>query len=351
MEKKKTKKNKNSGSTFLSKISTWCIENKKMLIGFGAGLFLGLLIMIVTEDDEIATLKDGTQPVATVNNKTITADDLYKDMKNYYSIGILLNTIDNLIIAEKYPETDEMNEELEKEAQNYYDSYSSYYQMSKEEFLANNGFASHKDFIEFLRLDYRRNLAVEDYVKENLSEEEINKYYDEIVHGEINSKHILVKPDTTSEMTEDEINTKKEEALNLTKEIINKLNEGKTFDEVKEEYKDSIVYEELNFQPYNASLEQAYLDEMKNLEVGKYSTKPVETSYGYHIVYKIEQKEKPSKEEVNDTMLDELYQQKYAENTNLYNETLFKIREEKKLKFEDSLLEEKYKNYKEVTLN
>jgi len=50
-------------------------------------------------------------------------------------------------------------------------------------------------------------------------------------------------------------------------------------------------------------------------------------------------------------MLDELYQQKYAENTNLYNETLFKIREEKKLKFEDSLLEEKYKNYKEVTLN
>ena len=37
------------------------------------------------------------------------------------------------------------------------------------------------------------------------------------------------------------------EAENLAKEIISKLNEGKTFDEVKEEYKDKITYEELGY--------------------------------------------------------------------------------------------------------
>lgn len=354
MEKKKNEKKKNTNyktnNTKFKKtwhnFQNWTFENQKMLIGLGIGLLLGIIIMIVTEDEEIATLKDGTQPVVTLKGHTITADDLYNDMKDYYSVGILLNTIDDLILKEKYKETDEMNKELENTANQYYSMYENYYQTSREDFLANNGFASHSDFIEYLRLDYRRNEAVTDYVKSTFKEEEIKDYYDKNVHGDINSKHILVKPATTDEMKEDEKNTKKTEANNLALEIINKLNSGKTFDEVKEEYKDSITYEELGFQPYNAKLETSYLTEMKNLEVNTYSKKPVETSYGYHIVYKIEQKEKPSLDDVKDTILEDLYQKEVSQNTNLLQESLFKIREINEIKFADSVLEEKYNEYK-----
>ena len=157
---------------------------------------------------------------------------------------------------------------------------------------------------------------------------------------------MLVKPDTNDKMTDEEKETKKKEALNLAKEIIAKLNTGKSFDEVKEEYKDKITYEELGFQTYNANLDKAYLNEMKTLEVNTYSKTPVESSYGYHIVYKIEQKEKPSLEDVKSDILDTLYEEKIQANSKLYTETLFIIREENGLKFEDSILKEKYETYK-----
>lgn len=350
MEKKNNKKSLQKNNSFWNKTLAWINENQRLLIGFGIGLLLGLFIMIVTEDEEIATLKDGTQPVVTLKDHTITADDLYSDMKNYYGVNILVNTIDKLILDEKYPETDEMLKELETTAERWYQTYETYYQTSKEDFLANNGFKSHKDFIEYLKLDYRRNEEVEDYIKKEITDKEIQEYYDKEVYGDVNTKHMLVKPDTNDKMTDEEKETKKKEALNLAKEIIAKLNTGKSFDEVKEEYKDKITYEELSFQSYNANLDKAYLNEMKNLEVNTYSKTPVESSYGYHIVYKIAQKEKPSLEDVKSDILDTLYEQKIQENSKLYTETLFKIREKNELKFEDSVLREKYETYKTNTL-
>ena len=334
MEKKKNNKSLQKNNSFWNKTLAWINENQRLLIGFGIGLLLGLFIMIVTEDEEIATLKDGTQPVVTLKDHTITADDLYSDMKNYYGVNILVNTIDKLILDEKYPETNEMLKELETTAERWYQTYETYYQTSKEDFLANNGFKSHKDFIEYLKLDYRRNEEVENYIKNEITDKEIQEYYDKEVYGDVNTKHMLVKPDTNDKMTDEEKENKKKEALNLAKEIIAKLNTGKSFDEVKEEYKDKITYEELSFQSYNANLDKAYLNEMKNLEVNTYSKTPVESSYGYHIVYKIAQKEKPSLEDVKSDILDTLYEQKIQKNSKLYTVTLFNIREKNELKFE-----------------
>ena len=78
-----------------------------------------------------------------------------------------------------------------------------------------------------------------------------------------------------------------QEALTLANEIIGKLNEGKTFNEIVEEYKDKIVHEELGFQGKNASLEQSYIDELVALKDGEYSKTPIKTSYGYHIVHRL----------------------------------------------------------------
>lgn len=312
---------------------------RQAIYGVIGGVLVTILVVILIWPDRIAKLEDGTEPVAEIKGMVVTADELYEDMKNIYSISSLLDKIDNKILEEKYPETDEMNDELKSQAENYYSAYEQYYQTSKEEFLANNGFGSEAAFIEYLRLGYRRNKYAEDYVKGLVTDKEINDYYEDEVYGDINTKHILVKVDSSAS---DEDKTKAE---NLAKEIISKLDEGKTFDEVKEEYKDSITYEELGYKSYNASLESAYLEEMQKLENNSYSKKPVKTSYGYHVVYRIDQKDKPALEDIKDEIIESIAAKKSADDKNLSYIALDKMRTEAGLKFSDTVLEKKYETY------
>ena len=315
--------------------------DKYRLAIYGAvgGILITILVVIIIWPDRIATLKDGTQPVAEIDGYTVTADDLYEDMKELYSISSLLDKIDNKILEEKYPETDDMNDELKSQAQNYYAAYEQYYQMDKETFLSNNGFGSEKAFLEYLRLRYRRNTYAKDYIKTLISDKEVEKYYNDNVYGDINTKHILVKVDSSAS-DED-----KKKAEDLAKEIISKLNNGKSFDDVKEEYKDQITYEELGYKSYNANLESAYMDAMQKLDDNSYSKEPVKTSYGYHVIYRIDQKEKPSLDDVKEEIIDSLVSEKQSSDKNISYIALDKMREEAGLKFSDTVLEKKYNTY------
>ena len=337
--KKETKKVKKNNDDKVLKIIEFFDKYRLAIYGAVGGILLTILVVIIIWPDRIATLKDGTQPVAEIDGYTLTADILYEDMKEVYSISSLLDKIDNKILEEKYPETEEMNDELNQQAESYYSAYEQYYQMDKETFLSNNGFGSEKAFLEYLRLQYRRNKYAEDYIKSLISDKEIEKYYNDKVYGDINTKHILVKVDSSAS-DED-----KEEAEKLAKEIISKLDSGKTFDEVKEEYKDKITYEELGYKSYNANLESAYMEAMQKLENNSYSKEPVKTSYGYHIIYRIDQKEKPTLEDVKEEILDSLVSEKKSEDANIVYISLDKMREKAGLKFSDTVLEKKYNTY------
>lgn len=315
--------------------------DKYHLAIYGAlgGILVTVLVVVLIWPDRIATLKDGTQPVATIDGMTLTADELYEDMKDIYSVSSLLDKLDTKILTDKYPDTDEMDDEVTSQAENYYKAYEQYYKMSKEDFLKQNGFNTEKKFLEYLKLNNRRTKYVKEHTQSEVTDKEINKYYEDEVYGDINTKHILVKVDSSA--SDDD----KKEAENLAKEIISKLDEGKTFDEVKEEYKDKITYEELGYKSYNAALEEAYKNEMKNLKDGEYSKEPVKTSYGYHIVYRIDQKEKPALEDIKDQIKEEIADEKISNDKNLYYVALDKMRENANLKFEDTVLKEKYDNY------
>jgi len=312
-------------------------NRKAILFGIVGFLVATLLFRCILWPDRIATLKDGTQPIATVNGETITADDLYTNMKEYYSVNILLNEIDDMILTKMYPENDDMNTEVEETAEQYF----SYYESggyTREEFLKQYGFATEKDFVESLKLDYRRNKYYEEYVEKMVTDKEIDKYYKDSVFGDVDSKHILVKIDEENGM-------KDADAKKLANEIIKKLNSGKKWEEATEEYKDKIVTEELGYMAFNASLEASYLKECKNLKVGTYSKSPVLTSYGYHIVYKIDQKEKPSLKDVKDDIIDVLATEKKNKDTNLYHKSLIAMRADAKLEFTDTKLGDEYKTY------
>lgn len=337
--KKDTKKVNKVNDDKVFKMLEFFDKYRLAIYGAVGGILITVLVVVIIWPDRIATLKDGTQPVAEIDGYTVTANNLYEDMKDVYSISSLLDKIDNKILVEKYPETDEMNDELKQQAESYYSAYKQYYKMDKETFLSNNGFGSEKAFLEYLRLQYRRNKYAEDYIKTLISDKEVEKYYEDKVYGDINTKHILVKVDSSAS-DED-----KKKAEDLAKEIISKLNDGKSFDEVKEEYKDQITYEELGYKSYNANLESAYMEAMQKLENNSYSKEPVKTSYGYHVIYRIDQKEKPALEDVKEEIIDSLVSEKKSEDKNISYVALDKMREESGLKFSDTVLEKKYNTY------
>ena len=340
-EKKEEKKNTNKKEyDKLFKFYDFIDKYRLAIYGVIGGVLATVLVVILIWPDRIAKLENGLEPVASIDGLTVTAEDLYEDMKEIYSVSNLLDIIDNKILEEKYPETDEMNTELNDQAENYYNMYNQYYGYSKEEFLTKNGFGSERAFIEYLRLQYRRTQYTDDYIKEQITDKEIEKYYEDKVYGDINTKHILVK--VSSSATDEE----KKNAENLAKEIIAKLNEGKSFDEVKDEYKDKITYEELGYKAYNASLESAYMEAMQKLENNSYTKEPVKTSYGYHVIYRIDQKEKPALEDVKEEIITSLVSEHKSEDTSVQYKALEKMREDAKLEFTDTVLEKKYETYK-----
>ena len=176
---KKEKKNKNSKNIKQDKLYKFFdFVDKYRLAIYGAvgGVLVTILVVILIWPERIAKLKDGTEPVVKIDGMTINAETLYENMKDMYSITALLDKIDNKILEEKYPETDEMNDELQSQAESYYSAYEQYYQLSKEDFLTKQGFGSEKAFIEYLRLNYRRKQYAEDYIKSQVTDKEIEDY-------------------------------------------------------------------------------------------------------------------------------------------------------------------------------
>jgi len=337
---KETKKSDKKITSVIKKVD----DNRKAILFCIVGFLVAtLLFRCILWPDRIATLADGTQPVANINGEAYTADQLYEDMKENYSISVLLNEVDGKILSELYPEDEDMLTQINETADYYYSIYESSYGYTKEEFLSNYGFSSESAFLESLKLDYRRNEYYEDYAEGLVTEDEINSYYDKEVFGDVDSKHILVQIADKDKDKEEGLSDA--DAKKLAEEIIKKLNDGKSWDDVVAEYKDKIVSEELGYMAFNASLESAYLKECRNLEVGTYSKTPVLTSYGYHIVYKIDQKDTPKLDEVKEDIIDILASEKKEKDENLYGKSLVSMREEAKLEFVDTVFADAYTKY------
>lgn len=339
-KKKKTKTSSNSKSNILLTLD----KNRYQIYSFIGGVLITVLIAFIIWPDRIATLKDGTQPIVKIADKTYTADDLYENMKDYYSVSLLLDEIDNDLLTKLYPEDDEMTEEVKSNAEYYFNMYEQYYGYTEEEFLSKNGFSSYDAFLDYLRLDYRRNKYLDDYVEDNLTDDEIQKYYDENVFGDINTQHILVEVKSDSD-EEDSDKLSDEDAKALAEEIITKLNDGTSWETIQKDYKDKITYEDLSYQSWDASLEESFMTALKNMEDNSYSEEPVKTSYGYHIIHRLDQKEKPTLKDSKEKIIEKLVSDKKEDDSNLLYKSLISLRKEKGIDFSDTVMKSKYDEY------
>lgn len=346
-KKAKKSKDKNNNNEKTKKLLLSLDKNRFVIYAFITGVLLTTLVAFIIWPDRIAALKNGEEPVVKVGKNTYTANELYDQMKDYYSVSLLLDKIDTDLLTKIFPETDDMKEEVKAKAENYFSMYEQYYGYTQEEFLKQNGFSSYDAFIEYLTLDHRRNLYLDDYIEKNTTKEEIQKYYDDNVFGDINTQHILIEVATeNSEDTEkkdSKLNDK--DAKKLAEEIITKLNDGTSWKDIQKEYKDKITFEDLSYQSWNASLEESFMTALKEMEDNTYSEEPVKTSYGYHIIHRIDQKEKPSLKKSKEKIMENIATEKKEKDSNLLYKSLISLREEKNIKFSDTLMKEKYEDY------
>lgn len=308
---------------------------------------LATLMIAVVGCGAIPTLKNGEELVASLDKGGVSADNLYAKLKAKYGAQEFVDLLDTEILNEMYEETEEEKEYLDSQIKELKSS-AKQNKISYEDLLSYYGFKNNDAVKEYLTLQYRRDLAVNDYIEKDIKDKEINKYYDEEIYGDIKVKHILIAPDTTDDMTTEEKEAAEKEAKEQAKNIIKKLKNGEDFEKLAKKYSDDSSNAKdggdlgwISTGDMVEEFDKAAFD----LKKGKYTTSPVKTTYGYHIIYKTGEKNKPKLKEVKDDIIESLVKQKLEEDPTLYYNTLDNIRKDAGLKFEDKELKKSYNEY------
>ena len=186
-----------------------------------------LVLMLVTGCRKVPKLENGQEAVISLDNGAISVDDLYEEMKDRYALNVLIDMMDRKILNDKYESTDEEKTYIENaltQAQTYYNYY--YYKQYStfESFIQSNyGVSTTDELKDVFALDYKRKQAINDYVKETVTESEINDYYKDKTVGNIKASHILITADYKDGATDKEKKEAENKALETAKEVITKL--------------------------------------------------------------------------------------------------------------------------------
>lgn len=317
-------------------------------------LFCIMLALVITGCKNKTSPSNGNESIVslTKGDFKITVDDLYKELKEKYATNYIIQEIDNYILNSEYKTDDEAKEY----ADNQLKIYKMMYGNSDQDLLnaiQNAGYRSLDEFKETIIISYKRKQASKDYEKKSITESDINKYYDEKVYGETTVSHILVKLDSTSTMTDDEKKEAEKKANEKIKQIYEKLDSGTAFSEVAKEFsEDSATKSDggkigtFTKGEMTEKFNKEFEDAVNNLEVGKYTKKTIKSSYGYHIIYKDEQKEKPKLEEYKDTIIDKLAEEALENDSKAEYKAMIELRESYGLTFNDDEVKNQYSNAK-----
>lgn len=278
---------------------------KKMLLLALASL------LIVTGCEKSPKLQNGQEVVVEINGKQFTTEEFYEELKDAAGASILVNMVDGYIANQEVADSSDAETYADVQIKNL----KLQYENSGESFelaLINNGYENEEDFRQEIISSYKKNKVVENYFRGTITEDEIEKYYNEEIFGEITAKHILIKPETTDDMTKDEIKEAEDKALQKAKDLIKQLDEGADFATLaKENSADGSASDGGSLAPFNKQkVVKEFWDAAYKLEDGKYSSEPVLSEYGYHIILKESSAEKPSLDEVKETIYEALINKK-----------------------------------------
>lgn len=320
------------------------MKNKKIIICLSSLLAISLIATGCGKEIEV---KNGSKVAVSLDDSKFTATEYYNEIKKD-NISKLIDMMDSSILAKKYKNSKDEDEAVTKQIDQIKSNYGSdedaYQNILKQYF----GVENEKELEEKLRLEYKRTNAVKDYVKKNLKDDEIKKYYEENIYGDMKASHILITADVKDDATDEEKTEAENKAKEEAEKIIKQLDEGKKFaDLAKKNSKDESNASnggDLGYFSYDDMVEE-FSKATKELKVNEYTKEPVKTEYGYHIILKTGEKKKPKLDKVKKDIKEKLQEQKLNDDQGLYYEALLEIRKENEIKWNDDSLKKAYNDY------
>ena len=326
---------------------------------------LGVCSLLLCGCGKIPTLSNGDEAVVTFKDgEMISVNDFYEEIKNSFGLNTLINMIDKYVFEAEFPdELDDANAYADAVIDQLLSNYG-----SEEDLLAalqQAGFQSIDAYRNNYYIGYLQNIAIETYVKDNITEEELKEYYENSVYPDMTISHILITPDVTDDMSDEEQEEAEAEAQETIESIIDELNQAKengediesVFASLAEEYSedDDTKEDGGNLGEINIGSLDGNYDELvaaaNDLEDGEYSTELITTELGYHVILKTATGEKASYDDSVDSMKDAIAQDKLEEDQSLMVDAVRHYRELYELDIIDSEMDDQYGVYMNNLIN
>ena len=288
---------------------------KKIIYGITTVLAISLLTGCGA-----AKLKNGEELVAKVDNYKISADDLYSEMKEKYAVKTLIDNIDHQLLDTTYKTDETETKAIENQIEEIKKTYGSNDQIFEQIIKQVYNVESVDELKSMLSLDYKRDSAIKDYVKEKVvTDEEVTTYYDTKVIGDVKASHILIKSNAKDSDSEETKTKKENEAKKKAEEIIKKLDNGEDFAKLAKKYSDdkgtASKGGNLGYFNMDDDFEENFVSAAAALKKGAYSKEPVKTKYGYEIILKVDEKDKKKKDDLESTIRQTLADEKIKEDS------------------------------------
>lgn len=307
---------------------------------------MSVCLLLTSGCGKVAELKNGEQVVGKLEGKTISANDLYKELKSKGGASIFTSMVDEYIANKEIEDSDT----IKSEAKTQLTQVKSQYESAGQDFdaaMKNAGYESEDAFLKVLIMDIKKNKVVENFLKDNVSDDEINDYYEKNIDGEITARHILITPDVKDDMSDEDKTKAKENAKKEAEKLIKKLNDGAKFEDLAKKNSDDEGSKEDGGLIENItkdSVVEPFYTALTKLKDGEYTKEPVESSYGYHIILRVSQKDKPKLKDVKDDILSNIVSDKLSNDSNLTKTTWVEIRKKYKLDIQDDEIKKGYES-------
>ena len=324
-------------------IGEWFQENLNLIGGIVIVILLIINIVLIANGHKVK-LSNGNEIIASVDGKDFVAEDLFDDLKDLYGSNSLLNLVDKFIVSKEIKD----DSKVRSKAKENLESIRSQYESAGYDWdtvLTQYGYENEDTLLEELMTSVKKEEVAKNYLKENLSDEEINKYYEDEVYGTYSAKHILIKPVTTDNMTDEEKTAAEEAAKNKAQEVINRLNNGEDFASLVKEYSEdegSVDKEGLVENFTKGDVVDEFFNATAKLKDGEYTTEPVKSSYGYHVILRVSATEKKALKDIKDEVVEKIIEKKLDEDSSLYTKTWVEIRKKYNFTINDTKLKDTY---------
>lgn len=323
-------------------------------------LLLSLIcILTLCGCGEIPKLQNGEEAVIIFakddKEHKISVEELYKELKTNFGLEATIKMIDTYVLETEFAD---YIKTAKDNASSYIDAMIESYgneQALLNDIIANTNYNSIDGYEEYLYLSFLQSHAIEEYAKDQVTDKEIDTYYEDSVKGDVEVYHILVTPKVTDDMKTDEKTKAEDAAKTKVQDIIKRLKDSKdalkTFKELVKEYSEDEATKSkdgnLGFINYG-DLDKAYdelIDAAYKLKDGEYSTEVITTELGYHVIYRNASKEKDKLKDIKDEIIETLANEKLTTDTELSLNSMKYYRELYNLKIVDTELDRQYGIY------